>query len=134
MFNKYANSKNQKKSLADGYSDRNLNCGTIDGVFPTVDFGITSDQNTVNKHFETQQNYSMGGPSVNSEFYTMWFTMWGEKTPVYVDIPGVLRTMDYMNKWNASFSFYMIHGGSNFGFWSGEENVGPVGFKGKNKT
>uniref|UniRef100_A0A914YB24 Glycoside hydrolase 35 catalytic domain-containing protein n=1 Tax=Panagrolaimus superbus TaxID=310955 RepID=A0A914YB24_9BILA len=27
---------------------------------------------------------------------------------------------------NASFSFYMFHGGTNFGFWNGAEVAGPV--------
>lgn len=31
-----------------------------------------------------------------------------------------------MNKYNASFSFYMIHGGTNFEFWNGAEVNGPV--------
>lgn len=28
----------------------------------------------------------------------------------------------------ASFNFYLIHGGTNFGFWNGAEYSGPVRF------
>lgn len=103
-----------------------MKCGTIDGVFPTIDFGVVNNQNQVAQLFQIQQKFSNGGPNVNSEFYTTWFNLWGDSHSVKTDISGVLRTLNYMNKLNASFSFYMIHGGSNFGFWSGAESAGPV--------
>ena len=38
----------------------------------------------------------------------------------------VLDTMTAMYNENASFSFYMFHGGTNFGFWNGAEVNGAV--------
>lgn len=62
---------------------------------------------------------------MNSEFYTTWFLYWGQ-----ADIPKqnliITKTLNEMNKFNASISFYMIHGGTNFEFWNGAENEGPV--------
>lgn len=85
-----------------------------------------ANQSQVSQYFKYQKTYSGGGPNVNSEFYTTWFSLWGDRQTVKTDISGVLRTLNFMNELNASFSFYMIHGGSNFGFWSGAESVGPV--------
>ena len=63
---------------------------------------------------------------MNSEFYTMWFSMWGERGEYVQQIDKVVEVMELMWRQNASFNFYMIHGGTNFGFWSGREVDGPV--------
>lgn len=68
----------------------------------------------------------MLGPRVNSEFYTVWFSMWGDKSMVRQRIGPVIESMDMMWRMNASFSILMFHGGTSFGFWSGKETNGPV--------
>ncbi|KAI1730090.1 glycosyl hydrolases family 35 domain-containing protein [Ditylenchus destructor] len=114
----------------DGYSDSMLKCGSVEGVFTTVDFGTQGKMEDVQSNFAMQQKYSQGGPHVNSEFYTVWFSGWGDKSPPMSDpksvIAQTLQTMEWMWNMNASFSFYMIHGGTNFGFWNGAETNGPV--------
>jgi len=59
-----------------------------------------------------------GGPLVNSEFYPGWLTHWQESESI-VDTNDVVKQMKVMLAMNASFSFYMFHGGTNFGFTSG---------------
>ncbi|KAL3112467.1 hypothetical protein niasHT_015952 [Heterodera trifolii] len=110
----------------DGPTEKMLSCGAIEGTFATVDFGTQQTEANVKKMFELQRKYSKGGPPVNSEFYTTWFSMWGDKSMVRQEIGPVLKTMDYMWAENASFSLYMIHGGTSFEFWSGRETNGPV--------
>lgn len=59
-----------------------------------------------------------GGPLVNSEFYPGWLAHWQEPIPV-VPSNDVVKSMNIMLAMNASFNFYMFHGGTNFGFTSG---------------
>ena len=56
----------------------------------------------------------------------MWFSMWSDKSPVHQDLHGIMRSLDWIWTNNGSVSLYMIHGGSNFGFWNGAETDGPV--------
>ena len=37
-------------------------------------------------------------------------------------IPDIITTMKQMYNMGASFNFYIIAGGTNFGFWSGSED------------
>jgi len=71
-----------------------------------------------------------GGPPVNSEFYPGWLAHWQEPHPK-VNSSDVVKQMNSMLSMNASFSFYMFHGGTNFGFTSGantDETGGNVGY------
>lgn len=58
------------------------------------------------------------GPSVNSEFYDGWLSHWQEPSPIVASFDVVIQ-MKVMLMANASFNFYMFHGGTNFGFTSG---------------
>lgn len=74
--------------------------------------------------------FQKGGPFVNSEFYPGWLTHWQEQLAT-VDGEDVVETMKDMLAVNASFSFYMFHGGTNFGFTSGantNDSVDSVGY------
>uniref|UniRef100_A0A914HCT6 Beta-galactosidase n=1 Tax=Globodera rostochiensis TaxID=31243 RepID=A0A914HCT6_GLORO len=75
----------------DGPSEKMLRCGSIDGTFATVDFGIQPTEESVKELFELQRNWSRGGPSVNSEFYTTWFSMWGDKSMVRQQIEPLVH-------------------------------------------
>lgn len=110
----------------DGYAENMVRCGSVPGTFPTVDFGAPQTLDSARKKFEVQRKFSGGGPNVNSEFYTTWFSMWGDSSIPKQDIKNVIDSIEVMWKLNASFSFYMIHGGTNFGFWNGREPDGPV--------
>lgn len=84
-------------------------------LFPVVNFG--SDPAT---SFKALREILPQGPLVCGEFYPGWFDTWGSphhlgKTDQY------LADLEYMLKNNASFSIYMAHGGTSFGFWSGAD-------------
>jgi len=68
--------------------------------------------------FDFLKTIQKGGPPVNSEFYPGWLAHWQEPHPK-VTSDAVVRQMKSMLSLNASFSFYMFHGGTNFGFTSG---------------
>ena len=58
------------------------------------------------------------GPYMVAEFYPGWLDHWGEP---FVKIPTdriVQQTEKYLQN-NVHFNFYMVHGGTNFGFTSG---------------
>lgn len=62
--------KKSEIDLADGNSEKMVQCGSIDGTLTTVDFGEQGKFDDVKRNFELQDKYSQGGPRVNSEFYT----------------------------------------------------------------
>lgn len=90
--------------------------GKIPGVFSTIDFGPTAEP--LEAVFRSLRKVQPKGPLVNSEFYVGWITYWG-KDWVRTDTAPIISTMEEFLKNNVSFSMYMIHGGSNFGFSAG---------------
>eukprot|EP00823_Brevimastigomonas_motovehiculus_P004738 TRINITY_DN3232_c0_g1_i1.p1 TRINITY_DN3232_c0_g1~~TRINITY_DN3232_c0_g1_i1.p1 ORF type:complete len:624 (-),score=147.55 TRINITY_DN3232_c0_g1_i1:220-2070(-) len=103
----------------DGYSDAMLKNTNIDGVYQTVDFGVGVDPVS---SFANQHKYTkVPGPNYNTEFYTGWLTHWGEKSMAHTDTKQVATALDNILKQNnyTSVSFYMIHGGTNWGFYAG---------------
>ncbi|MCP9262411.1 Beta-galactosidase [Dirofilaria immitis] len=109
----------------DGSAESYLKCGTISGVYPTIDFGPTSRQN-VDAYFALQRRYAPRGPLVNSEFYPGWLVVWGQKDQKLPSISEIIDTANYMYHLGANINFYMFHGGTNFGYWNGAEVIAPV--------
>src|ERR1022692_2379256 len=58
------------------------------------------------------------GPLLCSEFYPGWFDTWGEPHH-YGETARFLADLKTMLDAGASFSIYMVHGGTTFGLWSG---------------
>ncbi|NWT07071.1 BGAL galactosidase, partial [Mionectes macconnelli] len=52
-----------------------LRCGTLQGLYATIDFGPGSN---VTEAFDAQRHVEPKGPLVNSEYYTGWLDYWGE--------------------------------------------------------
>ncbi|NXW21900.1 BGAL galactosidase, partial [Circaetus pectoralis] len=59
----------------DGARAEELRCGTLQGLYATVDFGPGSN---VTEAFGAQRQVEPKGPLVNSEYYTGWLDYWGE--------------------------------------------------------
>ncbi|KFP21607.1 Beta-galactosidase, partial [Egretta garzetta] len=59
----------------DGSQVEELRCGTLQGLYATVDFGPDSN---VTEAFGAQRRVEPKGPLVNSEYYTGWLDYWGE--------------------------------------------------------
>lgn len=100
-------------------NQRNFDCGPIPEVYATVDFGVSAN---ASKCFDFMKNFQKGGPLVNSEFYPGWLAHWQEPHPK-VKSDDVVKQIKSMLSFNASFSFYMFHGGTNFGFTSGANTL-----------
>lgn len=72
------------------------------------------------------ENHNFLGPNVNSEFYPGWFEWWGQSSQGLPGPTQIVNNLAYMYSKNASFSVYMFHGGTNFGFQNGAEYDYPV--------
>lgn len=58
------------------------------------------------------------GPYMVAEFYPGWLSHWGEPFP-QVSASEIARQTEAYLQNDVSFNFYMVHGGTNFGFTSG---------------
>jgi beta-galactosidase len=97
---------NPKDHLRDGFRA---------DLFPVVNFGSDPEGG-----FKALRQILPTGPLMCGEFYPGWFDTWGAphhlgKTDQY------LRDLEFMLKAGGSFSIYMAHGGTTFGFWTGAD-------------
>ena len=84
-------------------------------LFPVVNFGSNPEQS-----FKALREILPEGPLMCGEFYSGWFDTWGAPH-TFGNTDQYLKDMEYMLKIGASFSIYMAHGGTTFGFWSGAD-------------
>ena len=87
--------------------------GLLTNLFQAGNFGSDPEKN-----FAKVRKFQPTGPLICSEFYPGWFDTWGQ--PHHLgNAPQYLADLDYMLAHDASFSVYMVHGGTTFGLWSG---------------
>ncbi|KAM5124836.1 beta-galactosidase-1-like protein isoform 1-T1 [Mantella aurantiaca] len=101
----------------DGNSDRELRCGSLQGLLATVDFGPVDN---ATKAFELLRRVQPRGPLVNSEYYTGWLDYWGEEHSSR-SAEQVSRKLEEILQTGASVNMYMFEGGTNFGYWNGAD-------------
>ncbi|XP_074844316.1 beta-galactosidase isoform X2 [Carettochelys insculpta] len=99
----------------DGASKSFLRCGTLQGLFATVDFPPGSN---VTAAFLSQRSSEPTGPLVNSEFYTGWLDHWGHPHSV-VSTEKIAKTLNEILAQGANVNLYMFLGGTNFAYWNG---------------
>jgi beta-galactosidase len=97
---------------ADGASPAMLEAGTVPGA------AIGLDPGTSEKDFAEAAKLGRDVPVFCSELYPGWLTHWGEPW-ARVKTEDVLSELDWLLSHRKSFSLYMFHGGTNFGFWAG---------------
>ncbi|KAL6780686.1 hypothetical protein ACKKBF_B12155 [Auxenochlorella protothecoides x Auxenochlorella symbiontica] len=97
--------------------------GTLPGseIFTAVDFG--PGWFNPEADFAVQKSLNAPGlsPPFNSEFYSGWLTHWGESM-ANTSSSVLAADTQVLLRWarnTTSLSFYMVHGGSNFGFNQG---------------
>ncbi|NWS17391.1 BGAL galactosidase, partial [Pachyramphus minor] len=112
----------------DSTREEELRCGTLQGLYATIDFGPGSN---VTEAFDAQRHVEPKGPLVNSEYYTGWLDYWGE-AHASTSAAWVARGLEDMLQLGASsmwvltglsgvYHRYMFHGGTNFAYWSGAD-------------
>jgi len=92
-----------------------LKKGYRDDLFQVVNFGSNPKES-----FEALREVLPEGPLMCGEFYSGWFDTWG-KPHTFGEVDQYLKVMEYMLKTGASYSVYMAHGGTTFGFWCGAD-------------
>lgn len=91
-----------------------LEGGSIAGALPTVngEDDTAKAKETINKFHDNK------GPYMVAEFYPGWLDHWGEDF-VTVSASDVVKQTNKYLKSGISFNYYMVHGGTNFGFTAG---------------
>uniref|UniRef100_A0A8C3K973 Galactosidase beta 1 like n=1 Tax=Calidris pygmaea TaxID=425635 RepID=A0A8C3K973_9CHAR len=100
----------------DGTQVWELRCGTLQGLYATIDFG----PGTPMEEEEEEERGWEGPGSVNSEYYTGWLDYWGE-AHASTSSARVAQGLEDMLELGASVNMYMFHGGTNFAYWSGAD-------------
>jgi beta-galactosidase len=90
-----------------------LKRGLRDDLFNVVNFGSNPESG-----FKALRDIQPKGPLMCGEFYPGWFDTWGV-THHLGNTTNYLTDLEYMLKNNASFSIYMVHGGTTFDLWAG---------------
>lgn len=98
---------------SDGTDSWMLSGGTLPHIFKVANFGSRSKE-----AFRILEKFQPDAPLMCGEFWNGWFDHWGERhhSRSYRTVIPELKTM--LSE-NGNFSFYMFHGGTNFGFNSG---------------
>lgn len=88
--------------------------GSTQGALPTAngESDIDNLKKVVNQYHDGK------GPYMVAEFYPGWLSHWAEPFP-QVGASEIARQTEAYLKNDVSFNFYMVHGGTNFGFTSG---------------
>lgn len=88
--------------------------GSIEGVLPTAN----GESNVANLKKLVDEYHNGEGPYMVAEFYSGWLAHWAEPHP-HTDASVLARKTEEYLQQDVSFNFYMVHGGTNFGFTSG---------------
>jgi beta-galactosidase len=105
----------------DGATTYMLEAGTLPGS------AVGLDPGSEESHFELARKMNPGVPVFSSETYPGWLTHWGEKWQK-PDTSSLLKEVRFLMDTKKSFNFYVIHGGTNFGFTAGA-NSGGKGYE-----
>lgn len=107
---------------ADGPTQYMLDAGTVAGA------AIGLDSGTGDKDFDLAKKKNPNVPSFSSETYPGWLTHWGEKW-ARPDTNDLKKEVEYLLQNKKSFNFYVIHGGTNFGFTAGANASSPTSYQ-----
>jgi beta-galactosidase len=84
-----------------------------DDIFAVVNFGGNPEGS-----FEALRKVQPKGPLMCGEYYPGWFDSWGRAHHTG-NTANVVKELKWMLDHKASFSIYMAHGGTSFGFTAG---------------
>lgn len=90
----------------------------LEDLLWTLNFGTGAD---IDAQFSAPKQDRPDTPLMCSEFWSGWFDHWGRKHETR-DAETMVRGISDMLARNISFSLYMTHGGTTFGWWGGANN------------
>jgi hypothetical protein len=105
----------------DGGGESYLAGGQLDGVLAEIDGDPRTGFAARNKYVTDSTSL---GPLLDGEYYVTWLDNWASNSSHQTDVGGsavqqVLNDLDWILSNNNSFSLYMFHGGTNWGFDNG---------------
>ena len=99
---------------SDGTEGSMRAAGSLDGCLAVANFGSKAEQ-----HLTKLREAQPGEPIMCGEFWCGWFDAWGNDRQGSADPTQAAADVRWMAENGASFSLYMLHGGTNWGFTSG---------------
>ena len=96
----------------------NFTNNALDDLLWTVNFGTGAN---IEEQFKKLKEVRPETPLMCSEFWSGWFDHWGRKHETRDAATMVSGIKDMLDR-HISFSLYMTHGGTTFGWWGGANN------------
>ena len=96
----------------------NFTNNALDDLLWTVNFGTGAN---IDEQFRKLKSLRPDTPLMCSEFWSGWFDHWGRKHETRDAATMVSGIKDMLDR-GISFSLYMTHGGTTFGWWGGANN------------
>ena len=131
-YGSYGNDRNYMLALREIWEDSGIDVPFFTGDGPTTYMleagtlpgcAVGLDSGSSEKDFELARKMNPGVPVFSSETYPGWLTHWGEEW-ARPDTADLLREVKFLMDNRKSFNFYVIHGGTNFGFTAGANSGG----------
>jgi beta-galactosidase len=107
---------------SDGATPYMLEAGGLEGAAIGLDSGSDSAD------FAQAKKYNPNVPAFSGETYPGWLTHWGEKWQ-RPDTNSLKKEVTFLLEHKKSFNFYVIHGGTNFGFTAGANAFSPTAYQ-----
>ncbi len=135
-YGSFGNDRNYMMRLKEAWKSNGVDIPTFTGDGPTTYMleagslpgsAVGLDSGSSLKDFELAAKMNPGVPVFSSETYPGWLTHWGEKW-ARPDTSELLKEVKFLMDNKKSFNFYVIHGGTNFGFTAGA-NSGGKGYE-----
>ncbi|KAL9963399.1 hypothetical protein ACROYT_G026909 [Oculina patagonica] len=95
---------------------------SMPNVLKTINFGVQKDAKLQLVQLKEKQPDK---PVMVTEYWLGWFDQWGRQHRVR-DAKAAGDIMEEILKFGASVNLYMFHGGTNFGFMNGANDLVPV--------
>jgi beta-galactosidase len=135
-YGSFGNDKNYLLRIRDVWKTNGIDVPTFTGDGPTTNMleagslpgsAVGLDSGSSLADFALANKVNPGVPVFSSETYPGWLTHWGEKW-AKPDTAELFKEVKFLMDNKKSFNFYVIHGGTNFGFTAGA-NSGRKGYE-----
>jgi beta-galactosidase len=136
-YGSYGNDRTYMKWIPQVWKENGIEVPfyTSDGATPFMleagslpDAAIGLDPGTNEENFAEATKANPNVPSFCSELYPGWLTHWGEKWQ-RPDTASLMSDVKWLMDHKKSFNFYVIHGGTNFGYWAGANSFSPTQYQ-----
>jgi len=128
-YGSYGNDKDYLRRVVDIYRENGIDCllftsdGTLDwmlggGTLPDI-LAVANFGNRAKEQIGMLKDFQPDRPLMCGEFWCGWFEHWYENSRVQRSAQEIVKNLDEFAEADASFNFYMFHGGTNFGFTNG---------------